>query len=97
MSKYRIKIECLDDENENKELQEKTKDGLEVSGFAIIGVRSDDDNVTMLHHLSIMDLAKSILTCSDLMQAAFIAKGLDDARAFRSRTTNVLAKLFEDD
>ena len=97
MSKYRIKIECLDDENENKELQERTKDGVEVNGFAIIGVRSDDGNVTMLHHLSIMDMAKSILSSSDLMQAAFIAKGLDDARAFRSRTANVLARLFADD
>lgn len=81
-NKYRIKIETINGNNE--ELRAEYRMGIECEGFTIIG---DNEEVTdvWIHKTSVMDIAEAILNSDELMQAAYIAIGLDNAKQSRDR------------
>lgn len=80
--KYRIKIETINGNDE--ELRAEFRMGLDCEGFAIIGDREGRTDVS-LHKMSTMDIAEAILASDELMQAAYIAIGLDNAKQSHDR------------
>lgn len=75
--KYRIKIETINGNDE--ELRAEYRMGLDCEGFAIIGDYEDSAGVS-IHKMSTMDIAHAIAVSDDLMQAAYIAIGIDMAK-----------------
>ena len=75
--KYRIKIETINGNDE--ELRAEYRMGLDCEGFVIIGDREDDVD-TSIHEMSTMDIAHAIAVSDELMQAAYIAIGIDNAK-----------------
>lgn len=80
--KYRIKIETINGNDE--ELRAEYRMGLDCEGFTIIGDYEDGVG-TSIHEMSTMDIARAIATSDELMQAAYIAIGLDNAKQSHDR------------
>lgn len=93
--KYRIRIECTDAEEQQK-LDEKLKCGIECDGFALIANKSKTTGSTLLLDISMVDLACLIAGNEDLMEAAIIANGLDEAHERKMKSVgNELHKLLD--
>jgi len=79
MAKYRIKIEALDP---NETIKEDLQAGVECDGF-FLGMNIEDDNRSIIHNLSIVDIAGVIAPDTKLLEAAIIARAMDEARLTR--------------
>lgn len=91
MAKYRIKVEALDPA---EELRAEYRVGIECDRFylaAITDADKDGDKAqrVALERVSTMDLAHSILECDALMEAAFIAEGLQRGYEYRQSRRQV--------
>lgn len=91
-NKYRIKIETINGNNE--ELRAEYRMGIECQGFTIIADQGDKTDIS-IHKVSTLDIARSIFTHEDLLQAAIIARGLHEAKqvAMQNRSSTALGKL----
>lgn len=79
MAKYRIKIEALDP---NETIKEDLQAGVECNGF-FLGMNTGDDNRSIINNLSIVDIAGVIAPDTKLLEAAIIARAMDEARLTR--------------
>lgn len=83
--KYRIRIECTDAE-EQKRFDKELEDGVECDGFALIANKGKLKGSAILYDISIIDLACLIEGNDALMEAAIIAKGLDEAHERKTKS-----------
>lgn len=92
MPKYRIKIEAV--HPEEMELSASYRVGIECDGFTIIRECGDETGTT-IENLSIYDIAECIATSPKLLQAAIIARALDEGRerADRLRREETMARI----
>ena len=79
MAKYRIKIEVLDP---NETIKEELQAGVECDGF-FLGMDIGDANRSIISNLSIVDIAAIIAPDTKLLEAAIIARAMDEARMTR--------------
>ena len=79
MAKYRIKIEALDP---NETIKEDLQTGVECDGF-FLGMNTGDNNRSIINNLSIVDIAGIIAPDTKLLEAAIIARAMDEARLTR--------------
>ena len=106
MAKYRIRVEVLDPK---EKVNEELLTGLACDGFFMCAsLKKDDDtidNTVVIHDTNAIDMAISIFKSTDLMEAAMIAHGIEEARLIkRNRNgpkeinlTALLKKMAEDD
>ena len=79
MAKYRIKVEVLDSK---EKVSEELLNGWECDGF-FLGMDIGDNNRTIISNLSIVDIAGIIAPDTKLLEAAIIARAMDEARLTR--------------
>lgn len=81
--KYRIRIEAIGEgaETEHEYMKELSEEGIECNGFCIIGVKDEKEHNCTFHDLTIKRLAEAMSSTSEVLQAAVMAKALNDARA----------------
>lgn len=97
MAKYRIKVDALDPK---EKVSEELLNGWECNGF-FMGMMDDkeDDNTfnttIAIHDTNTLDMAKAIYKSTELMEAALIAQGLEQARLLKkSRNEPKVQKAF---
>ena len=79
MAKYRIKVEVLDP---NETIKDDLQAGVECDGF-FLGMDTGDDNRSIISNLSIVDIAGIIAPDTKMLEAAIIARAIDEARLTR--------------
>lgn len=94
MANFRIKVEYL---NPDMETSEELMNGIECDGF-FMGLDCDDHDTTVIQHLTRVDVAATIAKSTDLLEAAMIAHGMEEARLMRKNRESqngaaLLAKL----
>lgn len=94
MANYRIKVEPL---NPDMETSEELMNGIECNGF-FMGIDRDDQATTVIQHVSSVDVAVHIAKSTELLEAAMIAHGMEEARLMRKNResqngASLLAKL----
>lgn len=84
MAKYRIRVEVLDPK---EKVNEELLAGLECDGFFMCAsLKEDDDtidNVVAIHDTNTIDMAKAIFKSTELMEAAMIAHGMEEAQLMK--------------
>lgn len=98
MAKYRIKVEALEP---NSEVHEELLNGVVCDGYFLCASRSETKNTIAIDNMSTIDIAISIAKSTDLLEAAMIAHGMEEARLMRKNRESrngaaLLAKLFND-
>ena len=83
MANFKIKVEAL---NPEMEVDENLKNGVECEGFFLCADQGKEQTVH-IEHMSIMDIARHIAADTNLMQAAFIAHGIEEARLVKENRT----------
>lgn len=80
--KYRIRIEAIGEgaETEHEYMKELSEKGIECNGFCIIGVKDEKEHSCTFHDLTIQQLAVAIASTSEVLQAAVLAKALNDTK-----------------
>ena len=97
--KYRIRIEAIGEgaETEHEYMKKLSEDGIECEGFCIIGVKDESEHSCTFHDLSIMRLAKAMAGTSEVLQAAVLAKALNDAKVIDKQFAEVkMAESFKE-
>ena len=106
MAKYRIKVEVLDPK---EKVSEELLNGWECDGFfmGMMETKDDDtlDTTIAIHDTNTLDMAKAIFKSTELMEAAMIAHGMEEARLMKRarkepravNLTDVLQKIMEDE
>lgn len=106
MAKYRIKVEVLDPK---EKVSEELLNGWECDGFFMGMMETEDDNTLdttiAIHDTNTLDMAKAIFKSTELMEAAMIAHGMEEARLMKRarkepravNLTDVLQKIMEDE
>ena len=97
--KYRIRIEAIGEgaETEHEYMKKLSEDGMECEGFCIIGVKDESEHSCTFHDLSIMRLAKAMAGTSEVLQAAVLAKALNDAKVIDKQFAGVkMAESFKE-
>lgn len=84
MANFRIKVEVL---NPEMEVVEDLKNGVECEGFFLCADQGKEQTVH-IEHMSVMDIAADIAADTNLMQAAFIAHGIEEARLMKEHTAS---------
>lgn len=79
MAKYRIKIEALDP---NETIKEDLQAGVECDGF-FLGLDLEDEIRSIIYNLSSIDIAGIIVPDTKLLEAAIIARAIDEGRLMR--------------
>lgn len=90
---YRIRIEVIGQEDEGCTLDEENM-VQECNGFALI-LDNPGKRITMIHHVSTIDLATAIASSPDMLGASVIAKGMYEAKKINDAAKNPLAELFK--
>lgn len=85
--KYRIKVEPINGNDE--ELDAEYRLGIDCQGFTIIADQGESNNVG-IYKMSLADIACSIRVDDTLLEAAYIAIGMDQGRR-AVREKNALA------
>lgn len=102
MANFRIKVEPL---NPDVEVDEELMNGMECDGFFLVGhtelTATESEDTISINEMSPIDMAVAIAKSTELLDAAIIAKGIDDARQMRKNRESrngaaLLAKLFND-
>jgi hypothetical protein len=96
MAKYRIRVEVLDPK---EKVSEEMLAGWECDGFFMCASLKDDDdtidNTVAIHDTNAIDMAKAIFNSTELMGAAMIAHGMEEARLMkRNRKELKVSKAF---
>ena len=91
---YHIKVEVIGKEDENGKIDQGLKDGIECNGFVILGNR-EDDSTSVIHHLSLIDMAFLILKEEKFMQASIIAKAMEEAKDWGRKSSSNLLELLK--
>lgn len=106
MAKYKIKVEVLDPK---EKVSEEMLAGFECDGFFMCAsLKEDDDtinNTVAIHDTDAIDMARGIFRSTELMEAAMIAHGMEEARLMKRarkgpkavNLTDVLQKIMEDE
>lgn len=106
MAKYRIKVEVLDPK---EKVSEELLNGWECDGFFMGTMEAEDDNTLdttiAIHDTNTLDMAKAIFKSTELMEAAMIAHGMEEARLMKRarkepravNLTDVLQKIMDDE
>lgn len=97
--KYRIRIEAIGEgaETEHEYMKKLSEDGIECEGFCIIGVKDESEHSCTFHDLSIMRLAKAMAGTSEVLQAAVLAKALNDAKVIGKQFAEIkMAESFKE-
>ena len=79
MANYRIKVEPL---NPDVEVAEELMNGVECDG-CFMGLDRDDQDTTVIQHMATVGVAAHIAKSTDLLEAAMIAHGMEEARLMR--------------
>lgn len=79
MANFRIKVEYL---NPDMETNEELMNGLECDGF-FMGLDRDDQVTTVIQQMTSVGVAVHIAKSTDLLEAAMIAHGMEEARLMR--------------
>lgn len=91
---YRIKVEVIGDEKDS-EVVNRLREGVECDGFAIIA-NEGKRGKTLIHDISIIDLACIIEGSDELMGASVIAKALREAHAItENKSSKILAGILD--
>lgn len=92
---YKIKVEVIGEEGENK-VDQSLVDGVECSGFTIIA-QQDDGCVGAIHAVSKFELAKDFSSSGTLMAAAHLGKALREAAKMEAEDErhSIMSKLTE--
>ena len=80
MAKYRIKVELLDPK---EKVSEELQAGVECDGFFLGLDFGNDKSRSVIGNLSIIDIAGIIAPDTKLLEAAIIARAIDEARLTR--------------
>ena len=106
MAKYRIRVEALDPK---EKVSEEMLAGFECDGFFMCAsLKEDDDTIDYaiaIHDTNAIGMARSIFKSTELMEAAMIAHGMEEARLMKRarkgpkavNLTDVLQKIMEDE
>jgi hypothetical protein len=94
MANFRIKVEYL---NPDMETSEELMNGIECNGF-FMGLDRDDQDTTIIQHMTCVNMAAMIAKSTNLLEAAMIAHGMEEARLMRKNRESqngaaLLAKL----
>ena len=80
MANFRIKVEAL---NSKMNVDEELRNELECDGFFLVGHTEQDNNTTedtvAINMVNNFDMAIAIAKSEDLLEAAIIAQGIDEA------------------
>lgn len=97
--KYRIRIEAIGEgaETEHEYMKELSEEGIECNGFCIIGVEDEKNHNCTFHDLTIKRLAEVMSDTSEVLQAAVLAKALNDARVIGKQFAEIkMAESFKE-
>lgn len=94
MANFRIKVEYL---NPDMKTSEELMNGIECNSF-FMGLNRGDFSTTVIQHMSSVGVAAQIAKSTDLLEAAIIAHGMEEARLTRKNRESqngaaLLAKL----
>lgn len=80
--KNRIRIEAIGEgaETEHEYMKKLSEDGIECEGFCIIGVKDEGEHSCVFHDLTIKRLAEAMAGTSEVLQAAVLAKAINDIK-----------------
>ena len=84
MANYKITVEAL---NPDVDVAEELRNGIECDGFFMVGhtkkdEKSSSDTVT-IYDMTTIDLACTIAKSTELLEAAMIAHGMEEARRMK--------------
>ena len=105
MAKYRIKVKVLDPK---EKVSEELLNGWECDGFFMCASEENGDtidNTVVIHDTNTSNMARAIFKSTELMEAAMIAQGMEEARLMKRarkgpravNLTDVLRKIMEDE
>lgn len=96
MANFKIIVEPL---NKDVEVPEELLEGLECDGYFLVGhselTATDTCNTVSLNEINRLDMAIAIANSDELLEAAMIARGIEEGRLMRKnrKTPNVSALL----
>ena len=79
MSKYRIRVEVLD---ANEKLDDRLIAGIECEGYCI-AAEKEVGGVVSIQDMSVFDIASAITKSTELLNAAIIAKAMEEGRQMK--------------
>ena len=105
MAKYKIRVEVLDPK---EKVSEEWLNGWECDGFFMCASEENGDtieNTVVIHDTNTSNMARAIFKSTDLMEAAMIAHGMEEARMIKRdrngpkaiNLTDVLQKIMENE
>lgn len=89
MANFRIKVEAL---NPEMKVAEDLRNGLECDGF-FMGLDRGDIDTSSIHNLSPVDMAIMIAKHTDLLEAAMIAHGMEEAQLMKKNREREMPKV----